>query len=514
MPALFPAGDLVDLAPRLNREAVLLEVARGLKNEAERLDAARENQRYADLDCEADAEKRPDESDWDFARRPKKETGFLHQVLNRLCAHTYNPGPHRQVSDPALDAVLQQVYEQNHIDAVMAEAERLCTINDVAAIQVRWTGDRRPDHPIDLQLWGADEFAVFESPDDPRVPEAVVTIDRVDNTTRYRVYFDDAVHTYETRKAGGSDGKATAGGVIAFEVEGSPAPNPYGVLPFAFLHYRQPVRQFWTKSPGTFLRKQEAVANREISDLAEAIVKFSTPIAWFKNVGPEFNPTIAPGRWMRLMKGGPSYSGDGFSDSGEPDAGYLQAQLAIEDVWQDVRHTLDQAAEACDLPPGSLRLDYADAPSGFSIVARNFPLYDRAKQRRSIYQRAECELVRVIAAVHAARTGQAQIAAAARSATILLSWPEPRIPVPGPDRDETDAWEINLGITSRLQVIQRRYGLTREQAIEHLKRVAEDEATAREILPDPYQVPTAADPAAGADPAHPSEANDGEAEDS
>lgn len=485
MPVTAPG--LPDLAPRLDRDAVLAEVARGLPNERERLAAAIENQAYADLEYSAYDEKREGETEFDFVRRPKKRTGFFHQVLGRLCSHTYNPGPRRSAEDGGLDALLQQAYEQNHIDGLMNEAERLSTINDVAAVQVRWTGDRRPDRPIDLQLWGAEEFAVFESPDDPREPEAVVTIDRVDHTTRYRVWFADLVHSFSTDKAGGGSGRDTRGGVIAYEEVGSPRPNPYGVLPFAFVPYRAQVRQFWTKGPGTFLRNSEATANRELSELAEAIVKYSCPIGWFKNVGPEFNPEIGPGRFMRLMRGGPSYGGDGYESSGEPDAGYLQAQLEIEAIWQDVRNTLDQAAEACDLPPSALRLDYTDAPSGISIVCRTFPLIERARQRRPIYQRAETELARVIRGVNAAMTGTAP--SPATSVRVLLAWPEPRIPIPGPDRDLSDAWEIQLGSKSRLNVIEERYGLTRDQAIRHLEQVAEDEEAAAAILPQPEPAP-------------------------
>lgn len=478
-----------DAAPALDRDAVLREVERGLPNERDRLATAIENQAYADLEYGPYDERREAETEFDFLRRPRKQTGFLHQVLGRLCSHTYNPGPRRSAEDPALDALLQQVYEQNHIDALMHEAERLSTINDVAAIQVRWTAGRRPDRPIDLQLWGADEFAVFASPDDPREPEAVVTLDRVDHTTRYRVWFADAVHSFTTDKAGGGDGRDTKGGVIAREVVGSPRPNPYGILPFAFVPYRTQVRQFWTGGPGTFLRNAEATANRELSELAEAIVKYSCPVAWFKNVPPEFNPELGPGRFLRLMRGGPSYGGDGYENSGEPDVGYLQAQLEIEAVWQDVRNTLDQCAEACDLPPSALRLDYTDAPSGISIVARTFPLIERARQRRPIYQRAETELARVVRGVHAAMTGAGP--SPATSVRVLLSWPEPRIPIPGPDRDTSDAWEIGLGSKSRIQVIEERYGLTREQAIAHLEQVAEDEAAAAAILPRPEAPPPA-----------------------
>lgn len=491
---LAPIG-LPDDAPRLDRDAVLLEVARGLPCERERLACALENQAYADLEHEPYEEMRESETQWDFVRRPRKATGFVHQALGRLCAHTYSPGPHRSADVPAADRILQQVYTQNHIDALMHEAERLSTINDVAAIQVRWTRGRGKGKDVDLQLWGAEEFAVFESPDDPREAEAVVTIDKVDNATRYRVWFDDLVHTFSTAKAGGQDGRRTEGGVIAYEEVGSPRPNPYGAIPFAFVHYRQPTRCFWTNAPGSFLRRTEATVNVELSDLAEAIVKYATPIGLLINFPVEDNPEIGPGRFLRLIRGGPTYSGDGYSDGGEPDARYLQAQLAIEAIWEDIRHTLDQAAEACDLSPGALRLDYSDAPSGFSLVCRQFPLLDRARGRRPIFQRAETELARTICAVYGAMAGDAAIRSAAATVCVLAAWPEPTIPVPGPDRDQSDAWEIGLGIKSRLQVIGQRYGLaTREQQIAHLKQVAADEREAEAILPRPEAPPPAAGP--------------------
>lgn len=483
--------DSPDYEDILDRAAVLREVERGLPNEAERLLEAAENQRYADLCQHLDDHRREGETEWDYLRRPKKETGFTHQVVSRLTSHTYNPGPHRSTGDDGLDTLIEQVYADNHIDALMHEAERLSTVNRVAAIQVRYTGDRRPEKPINLQLWGADEFVVFESREDPTEAAAVVTIDRYDQTTRYRVWFWDVVHTFVTGKAGDEDGRGTRGGVVAMEVADSPKPNPYGRLPFVFVPYTPQVREFWTPSPGSFLRRNEAEANQQLCELAQAIVKFTVPVTWFKNVPPEFNPEMGRGRFLRLVRGGPAYTGEGFSDTGDPEVGALQFELAIEQVWADVTNTLQQAAEACDLPAGALKLDYSDAPSGVSIVARAFPLLERARHRRAIYQRAETDLVRMIAAVYAARTGDAAIEAAGKTANVLLAWPEPRVPIPGPDRDETDAWEIQLGAKSRIQVIEERYSLTREQAIDHLRRVAEDEATAREILPEPETAPPA-----------------------
>ena len=75
--------------------------------------------------------------------------------------------------------------------------------------------------------------------------------------------------------------------------------NTYGCLPFAFLHYRAPVRYFWAPGPGTFLRKAELRVNDRLSELDELIMKYGRPIGIFRNVGPAFTPEVGPGWFMR-----------------------------------------------------------------------------------------------------------------------------------------------------------------------------------------------------------------------
>ncbi len=483
-PRLFPWPVSPSIGPTLDKGAILHEVACGLRNERGRLADAGENQSFVDLDGERFTPRREAETEFDYAGRPKRDSGFMHQAINRLCQHMYNPGPMRVAQDlPAADTLLQQVYEQNHIDAVMHEAEKLSTTNDVCAIEVKATND--PDRPIDLQLWGGEEFTVFLDPNDQRKPFCVVIIDMFDETTRYRVWFPDEVYVYETRKAQLDQAKP---GVIAFQV-GPAQPNSYGCLPFAFLHYQAPVRRFWTPGPGTFLRRGETNINDELSELAELIKKYHFPIGIFKNVSTEFNPEVGPGRFLRLNRGTAGYTGDGYAEQGDPDAEYLQAQMAVEQTWFDVEKFMGQLAEAIDLPPSALRLDYSDAPSGISIVIRSAPLLTRARQRRPIFQWAETELARVVCRVYGSHYDQPALVAGAKALRMLLSWPEPRIPIPGPERDETDTWELQLGSKSRVNVIQERYGLTHDQAMDHLKQVAKDETEAAAILPKPEPPP-------------------------
>lgn len=484
-PRLFPAlPNTGSSFSSDDKSWITKEVESGLRNHRPRLAAAIENQAFYDLESDRYQPRREAETEFDFAGRPRRQSGFVQQAVDRLCEHIYNPGPQRTVMDSeSAQALLEQVYETNHIDCVMNHAESQATLNDVCAIQVKCTNDS--EKPIDLQLWGADEFTVFTDPEDPRVPFAVVTIDRYNERTRYKLWFEDEVRTFLTDQY--SKDK-TSGARVAIESRKAEK-NTYRCIPFAFLHYRAPVRQFWTPGPGTFLRKAELRINDRLSELDELIMKYGRPIGVFRNVSPTFTPEVGPGRFMRLLRGGTGYTGDGYADGGEPSAEYLQAQLAIESIWVDLEKYMKQVATAVNLPYTALELEYTDAPSGISLIIKSAPLLTRSRQRRPIFQLAENHLARKILIAAGNHYGRAELLDQVSQLKLLLAWAEPRIPIPGPERDQSDEWEMQVGIKSRICVCMERYGLSRDQAIERIKQVAEDEVQVKEILPQELTPP-------------------------
>lgn len=480
-PRLLPTVGTAQAIATDDRAKIIKEVEAGLPSSGHRrrLADAIENQAFYDLDGERYAQRREAETEFDFAGRPHRVSGFVQQVVDRLCQHSYNPGPTRSVvGDAIAESVLRETWESNHIDLVLEHAEAMATLNDVAAIEV--TCDNDPEKPVGLRLWGADEFTVFVHPDDPLRLSAMVAIDRYNGQTRYRLWFDDEVHTFLTSQW---SPEKTAGARAATR-QGPPEPNTYGCIPFSFVHYRAPVRNFWTPGPGTFLRQTELRLNDRLSQLDELIQKYARPLGYFRNVGPTFTPEIGPGRFMRLNRGGTGYTGEGYADGGEPEAGYLQAEIAIEAIWLDLQNYTRQVCTAVDLPYTSLELDYQDATSGIALVIKEAPLLGRARRRRRILQLAESRLAKVILTASGNHYGQPELVDAARTLRLLLAWPEPRIPVPDPQRDQLDEWEMQLGIKSRVTVLMERYSLTREQAIDHLRQVAEDEEEARQANPD------------------------------
>lgn len=446
------------------------EIRSGLPSERERLTAALRNLDYYNLENERYIAIREAESPYDYRNRPKRTLPIVRQVIGIMAEHLYNPGPARRVEgDSLVSAWLEGVYADNHIDSLFQAADAFSTLNDAVAFQVAATGDE--SRPIRLHLWTAEEFAVWTDPEDPIRPTAVCTISRFDARTRYQVWDHETYRTYYTKQW---DPAMTTGGRLAEIAPGECGENPYGVLPFSFVHAETPVREFWTPGIGTALREANARIDNELSQLAEAIQFYANPIPIATNVDERWRPVIRPGSFLHLPRTMPR------SIVGEtpptPTLHYLQSSLDINGLWRDIESHLTSVLEGLRVPIAAARLDASAYRSGIAIVAEQAPLLSRARHRQRAYMRYETDLARTCLRVAGAYYDRSDLAALADRLGLVLSWPEPMIPVPGPDRDAADSAELEMGLASRVQVLMRRRGLTREQAEAELEIIDRDTA--------------------------------------
>ncbi len=464
------------------------EVMAGLPNEKRDLDCALENQAFYDRDAERYLTRREAESDFDYMGRPKSQSGLTAECVDVLTEHLYAPGPSRQFDNPAGDEFLEQVRTDNLFDALMHRADKLATLNDVCAFQVDAGEGDFAERPITLRLWGREEFHAWTHPDDSTRPVCVVTIDKYDLQTRYRLWGEDEVRTYLTSKAGG-----TSGGRIAEEV--SREPNTYGMVPFAFVHYDLPTQKFITPGPGTFLRKCEVRVNDRMSLIDEAISKHLNPVGVVENMDLAFNPVIEPGRFIRTFTAGPQISGTGgYGAEQSSRIYYLQAQIDVAGAWDDLIRRINQTLESVRVPLSAVRMEQTGVASGIALIAEQAPLLTRARGRRGAFGHFEAQIAKAILTCAGNHYGKADLLTAAETGRLTLGWPEPTIPIPGPDRDEADANAMAMGIKSELMVIQERYGCTRDQALEMVKQIEQDKADVAKLRPEQEAEPDPADP--------------------
>jgi hypothetical protein len=419
------------------------------------------------------------ETAFDYLKRPYRASGLAWEVVDILTEHLYSPGPNRQWDVPAGHAFLERAWNDNYIDAVMLEADQLSTLSDCVAIQVDADEGRFDERAITLRVWGADEFHAWEDPDNRAAVEAVCTIDRYDATTRYRLWTEDEVITFHSRKFDGQ-----SGGRVALET--GREKNTYGCVPFSFVHYRQPIRQFWQPGISRLVVEGEIRVNDRLSRLDQSINKHLNPIAYAKNL-PDGAQVIAgqPNLFVRLPNRAMVPDGTGgYRQSLPPELGYLQATIDVAGAWEDITKYINQVLEAARVPMTAVRMEQTGVASGIALIVEQAPLLTRARKRRLPFSIYESNLARTILRCAGNHYGRPELVSAAKKGKLTLGWPSPSIPVPTDDWWDLEVKKVQAGAKSMLMLVQELYGVPREQAMTILRQVKEDQDEVAKIMPD------------------------------
>lgn len=417
------------------------------------------------------------ETPFDYVQRPYRASGILRQVVKILCEHLYSPGPSRTWDQPAGNEFLQTVYEDNHLDALMQRADQLSSLNDVAAIQVDADEGNFQDKPITLRLWGSQDFHVWCDPDNRTIPKVAVTLDRFDHATRFRVWTEKEVAIFETPKNENIEGGRAA------EYLGS-EPHNYGCLPFAFVHYEQPITTFWESGIGTMLTQTEIRVNDRLSRLDESINKHLNPLPVAENVDDTWQPILEPQRFLKIsnakMRPGPT---GGYEDGPGVRLYYLQASIDVAGAWDDLLKYVNQVLTALQIPAALYRSETLGMASGIALVVEQAPLLTRARSRRKPFSLYETEIARLILRCAGNHYGRPQLVTAAKSGKLALGWPQPTVPVPTQDNLDLAMGQVNAGIMSVVMLCQQWYGVDREQALGILEQVERDNAELAQRAP-------------------------------
>jgi hypothetical protein len=488
--------------PPVNLKPFADECEAGLPNAKTDIDGAMKRQAFFDYDgfrYEADF-KRDAESSFDYQGRSHRPSGFLRQCIEILTEDVYAPGPSREWQDEAGDALLQQVWRDNHIDPLMSEAERLCTLNDVAAIQIDAGDGDYTAKPITYRLWGREQFHCWTDPDDVTRPVAVVTLDKYDMQTRYRLWNELEVITFLTKKA-----SEMKGGRVAYQV-GAPEPHDYGCIPFTFVPYTLQIRDFWVSSIGELLGKVEIAIDNRLSTLDESISKHMNPIPVAEGVPDAWKPIVEANRFMRMPLAAPRIGPTGGYEPGERARIYfLDRRIDVSGAWLDCENYMNAALTAARVPLSAARMEQAGVASGISLLVEHAPLLKRARKRQGAYKIHETSLGRKTLVCAGNHYGKPELVAAAAAGDLLLGWPQASVPIQTPDQLEMVQAEIRTGFKSYFAGLQQWYGIGHDEAVQMAKSIEADNKELATVAPSlvataenepelPGQVDPAADP--------------------
>lgn len=490
----------------IDYRSLVSEIESGLKNESSRLQDSRDNRRFADGHFE-EYPTRVENASGERADY-RRTTRLFGRIADVLTQHLYKRPPTRTIANhPQATEWLRRLYRRRAVDAKWAEADRLTVIGDVAALQ--FAGSDDPASPLLCHLWPADQLVVWTDPDDPTEAEAVATLDFYDASRRLTLWTEETRATFVTPKQGATQ---TQGGTAWRLVREEP--NPYrtadgseGLLPFAFAHFRFPTTDFWQGGPGNGLRRFNDHVNYRLDSSGDALRFSRFPIGVASGTDPSWTPPtqVKPGMFLRLPGDPGDAAGNGQTQA---NLSYLTPPLGwVESDWMDLNSYIDRCLEDEGIPPGTIRLSN-QATSGVQLIVEQAPLLAWAEARRVPFGRYEERAAKTaiaVAASHLRNNGRpdAMLEAAAADPDFALGmhWAPLYVQLPGPERDRTDEWRLEMGFASKLQLLMEREDLTREQALEQLRQVQADNAELLTLGVEPGKpLPILPPPLAGNDP--------------
>ncbi len=429
----------------------------------------------------------------------------MKRVISKLCENLYKRGPSRELADKRVSAIYAEVCRRNEMGPLWQRADEFTAIGGFAGFQ--YAGVETERSPVKINLWSADQVTVWTDPEDHRTLKAVATFDKVDGRTRATLWTEDKLATYTTKRTdSAADGQTRKFQRLTLE------DNPYrlpetpeesdqgrGIIPFTFPHFCHPTTEFTYDSPGDNLYELNRYVNFGFDDLADGIRYLTKPIGVAEGVdeGWEAPAIVRPGMFLNLSAGQVDAGGNGP----QPKLSYLTAPNDfVSVIWSHLNNYLDLALELEGIPPSAVRM-ILDARSGVSILAEQAPLLGWTQHRRGsfhTYELAAVEMFCRITASHLRTHGFASQAtrfdASALDPGFNLRWPRLYVDLPGPERDRSDGVRLQWGQCSLIDLTMERDDVTREQAVETLKRVKTDneELTALGIVPLPAVLDVAA----------------------
>ena len=478
----------------------------GLRSQLSRLESARANLDFYEGNFLEAPVRAKGNTAYDSARYPRHSL-IMQRIVNVLTNNLYAEGPVRKLVPPgaevetgengegttgdrsydAATAWLNECYKRNKVDSMWQEADRMACVSEACAFQVSAWSD--PEWPVRITLLDASQFCVWPNRDQPLVPDLVAVLDVVDDRRRLRLYSDESIIVYMTPEPV-DNSQVSAPLNQNYEYSGE-MPNPYGVLPFSFVHFNLPVRKFWTGSPGNGLRLINDGINYKMTETFDCIRYNLRPIVTLKNTRPDWKPPapIMPGDVWHLSQASDSTREDG----NEPDASYLQADPSfVEADWQDTQSFIDHTLEMHGVPPSVIRMTQDSVRSGVAIVAEQLPVIQWAKSRQKPFGFYEEDLARLVLKIGARHLGiqedetykatASDLEAVSLHPGLVLKWPNMYPRIPGEDSDRADDFRLEKRLASKTILLMERECLTREEAEERLEEIAEDLKREQELF--------------------------------
>jgi len=341
------------------------------------------------------------------------------QVVNAI-SNVYSFGVNREFENEDV----QELYNQLRIDKTMAQANRYVNAFNDVIIQVSW--DFKKEQPkIMLRLPHQTEVEYSQG----EVKSVAYFVEMTDEKTERWAYWSDEEHYYIDKTNGNEK-------IVAVE-DNEEMINPFGVLPFVFLHNGWRDESFWDKYTGDDLTGGTIDMAVHLTFLNHIIKtqSFKQLVGKGDNVGELLGQVLDPLSILTLT-----------GQNTEIDVLDLQSNYEqLNRVAQDLANNI---AVAYGVSPNQFRMT-SQASSGFALQMENLKL-DRFTQEQQqdfkVYEQELFAMLKVVSDYYGKSIGEGDMA---------VDFVEPNYPASQTEQLTIDQQAIDLGLTSSHKILMR-----------------------------------------------------------
>ena len=353
------------------------------------------------------------------------------QVVNDI-SNVYSFGVNRTFESDAA----QELYNDLRIDKTMAQANRYMNAFNDVLIQISWDFDKQIPK-IMLRLPHQTEVGYNQG--EVNWVAYFVEMTGTDNKTERWAYWSDTEHYYIDKQNGNEK-------IVAIE-DNEEMVNPFGVLPFVFLHNGWRDEEFWDAYTG--------------DDLTNGTIDLSVHRTFLNHIikTQSFKQLIGKGDNISELKGKVLDPLSILTLTGQnTEIDVLDLQSNYEQLHKTIQELANEIAVNYGISPNQFRMT-GQVSSGFALQMENLKLDKFTQEQQQdfrVYERELFNMIKLVSETYGVNYGNSDL---------IIDFGEPSYPTSTQEQIEIDQQSIDLGLISPHKILMRENpDLTEEDA--------------------------------------------------
>ena len=418
-------------------------------------------------DHEAYFKKYREEDQDEYADKAKPEFNYTRLIIDEYIKGVMGQGVSVKISDEATQKWWDELIKTFNFQNYMKKVQRIAELSYDCLVIPRWDKELKRVYFEEIR---GEYVKYFPDPDNPKQIGAIAIaylydtgiasgdaaslLKRIEMWSKERIYIEEYSPRLQRRR-------------VIFDEE-----NPYknqdnqAVIPISIFRPDEDDNTFYGYGNAGDVSKINMFYNNIWMDLVRIVTFQSFSILFIKSA-TELEVALAPTRFLK-------------STDAEASAEYITPNAKIEDVRKVREDFKNELLDVSRVPSEVLSGSKKDLPaSGFSLRVKRMPIEHLWSEKKENYAVPTEDMVRnarIVQNTHGKKVGEG------KDPEMVVIYKEVKIPEEAQTEQLKDAFELEHGLTSPVDLYMKRHKTSREEAEDAVLKNLEETKAIREQL--------------------------------